>query len=242
MSKGTVLSVEDDASIQLVLQQYLEGDGYEFVAATSGQELKTKLKGLRPSVILLDLKLPDTDGISLIQAIRTDTQAPIIVLSGTSDTTEKIVCLELGADDYLTKPVEMRELSARIKAVLRRTQVEVPPSTVASPLTDDIAEKAALPFGTFVLDCNQFELFTERGQAVGITTGEYQLLETLARAPNRVLSREFLYSAIRAEDYDSFDRAIDIQIGRIRKKLGDSGKSLIKTVRGIGYMFTPPQN
>lgn len=238
MSKGTVLSVEDDASIQLVLQQYLEGDGYEFVAATSGQELKAKLTGLKPSVILLDLNLPDTDGISLIQSLRGETKAPIIVLSGTSDTTEKIVCLELGADDYLTKPVEMRELSARIKAVLRRTQTEVVPS--ASEGT--IAEKPPLPFGNFVLDCNQFELFTERGQAVGITTGEYQLLEALARAPNRVLSREFLYSAIRAEDYDSFDRAIDIQIGRIRKKLGNAGKNLIKTVRGVGYMFTPPQN
>lgn len=239
MSKGIVLSVDDDESIQIVLQQYLEADGYQFIAAGTGEELKARLQTLVPSVILLDLKLPDTDGISLIQAIRTDTQAPIIVLSGTSDTTEKIVCLELGADDYLTKPVEMRELSARIKAVLRRLQNPAAPTT-ANTAPPTPSDKPPLPFGEFLLDCNQFELFTPEGQSVGITTGEYQLIEALARAPNRVLSRDFLYTAIRAEDYDSFDRAIDIQIGRIRKKLGDSGMRLIKTVRGVGYMFTPP--
>jgi two-component system, OmpR family, response regulator len=242
MTKGIVLSVEDDESIQLVLRQYLEGDGYSFVSAGSGQELKARLQTVEPSVILLDLKLPDADGTSLIQSIRNESRAPIIVLSGTSDTTEKIVCLELGADDYLTKPVEMRELSARIKAVLRRSQSTGSDPGGANSVSATPADRPPLAFGRFQLDCNQFELFDANGAAIGITAGEFRLIEALAKAPNRVLSRDFLYTAIRAEDYDSYDRAIDIQIGRIRKKLGDDGKHLIKTVRGIGYMFTPPQS
>lgn len=236
MSKGIILSVDDDESIQLVLGNYLTEDGYTFVTAGDGAQLKSVLQNIAPTVILLDLKLPDTDGVNLIQSIRQQCSSPIIILSGTTDTMEKVVCLELGADDYLTKPVELRELSARIKALLRRAESgNSNQSAVVTPKT-----RPPLAFGTFQLDCNRFELFDSNGQAVGITIGEFQLLEALAQAPNRVLSRDFLYGITRGESYESYDRAVDIQVGRLRKKLGDAGKNLIKTVRGVGYMFTPP--
>lgn len=236
MNKGTVLSIDDDAGLQTVLRQYLEGESYAFIAAGNGQELLEKLDISAPDVILLDLVLPDTDGITLIPQIRAKTQVPIVVLSGKSDTTEKIICLEMGADDYMTKPFEMRELSARIKAALRRIQ----------PTADDIAMPAAdkqdqIEFGNFILDRNQFQLFNKDNDSLEITTGEFELLEALALAPNRVLSREHLFELTRDGEFDSYDRAIDIQIGRIRKKIGEDGLQIIKTVRGAGYMFCPPE-
>ena len=244
MSKGTILSVDDDLDFQVVLKNYLESDGYDVCAANTGQELRDQLTDVGADAILLDLVLPDADGISLITHIRSVTPAPIIVLSGKTDTTEKIVCLEMGADDYLTKPFEMRELTARIKAALRRTGAATP---AASPATGrgGAAEPAAqmhINFGSFVLDRNQLQLFDADGRSLNITTGEFQLFEALALAPNKVLTREYLFQLTRDDDYSSYDRAIDIQIGRIRKKLGKDGMNIIKTIRGAGYMFCPPRD
>ncbi len=238
MNKGIVLSVDDDENLQVVLGHYLEGEGYIVIVANSGAELAEKLEVVNSDVILLDLVLPDADGISLIPQIRAKTRAPIVVVSGKSDTTEKVVCLEMGADDYITKPFEMRELAARIKAALRRTQ---PPASNDISQDSGSEKKQKIEFAEFILDRNQFQLFNKNGQSCEITTGEFQLLEALVMAPNRALSREQLFELTRDAEYDSYDRAIDIQIGRIRKKLGTSGSSLIKTVRGIGYMFCPPQ-
>lgn len=237
MNKGIVLSVDDDKDLQIVLKQYLEGESYVVATASSGIEMNEKLDSVSADVILLDLVLPDTDGITLIPQIRAKTQIPIIVLSGKSDTTEKIVCLEMGADDYITKPFEMRELSARIKAAMRR--MEAPANTNVE--TQSSTEDKKIEFGEFVLDCNQFQLFRKDGQSLEITTGAFQLLEALVKAPNRALSREQLFELTRDGEFDSYDRSIDIQIGRIRKKLGESGADIIKTVRGVGYMFCPPQ-
>lgn len=234
MNKGIVLSVDDDERLQIVLKQYLEGEGYKVITASSGAQLSEKLDS-RSDVILLDLVLPDTDGISLISQIRTKSRTPIIVVSGKSDTMEKVVCLEMGADDYITKPFEMRELSARIKAALRRA-----PDPAANESVSVEDKKSKIEFGGFVLDRDQFQLFNAKGKSLELTTGEFQMLEALALAPNRALSRERLFEITRDSTYDSFDRAIDIQIGRIRKKLGANGDSLIKTVRGVGYMFCPP--
>ena len=238
MDKGIVLSVDDDAELQVVLKHYLEGEGYKVITANDGASLIEKLDGSGSNVILLDLGLPDTDGLTLIPRIRAQTEVPIVVVSGKSDTTEKIICLEMGADDYITKPFEMRELSARIKAALRRTQ---------APTNENFPDKTAnrikekIEFGDFILDRNQFQLFNKEHQSLDITTGEFQLLQALIMAPNRVLSREQLFELTRDGEFDSYDRAIDIQIGRIRKKLGDSGTTLIKTVRGAGYMYCPPE-
>ena len=234
MPKATVLSVDDDQGLQTVVTHYLSGEGYETLSATSGQQMLEVLKTNTPNIILLDLVLPDTDGISILAQMRGMQKIPVIVVSGKSDTTEKIVCLEMGADDYMTKPFEMRELSARIKAVLRRAE-DIPAShQPAAPEQDN-----QIRFANWVLDRSQFQLFDKKGNSADLTTGEYKLLEALVSAPHKVLSRERLFELTRESDYDSFDRAVDIQIGRLRKKLDDDPKEpqFIKTVRGVGYMF-----
>lgn len=235
MSKKTILSVDDDQNLQTVVQQYLEDDGYKFIGLTSFSEVIEKAGTLSYDLLLLDLVLPDGEGLSLISLIRAKSQAPIIVVSGKEETMEKIICLEMGADDYITKPFEMRELSARIKAVLRRGNDN-------PVLASDVAheERKAHPerirFNGWVLDRLQYELFTVDGHPQGLTTGEFQLLEVLVLSPKRVLSRERLFAITHKEKYDIYDRAIDIKIARLRKKLNDKG-TLIKTVRGIGYIF-----
>ena len=234
MPKATVLSVDDDQGLQTVVTHYLSGEGYEMLSAGSGKQMLEVLKDNTPNIILLDLVLPDTDGISILAQMRGMQKIPVIVVSGKSDTTEKIVCLEMGADDYMTKPFEMRELSARIKAVLRRSE-DVP----ASHQSAVPEQNNQLRFADWVLDRSQFQLFDKKGASADLTTGEYKLLEALADAANKVLSRERLFELTRESDYDSFDRAVDIQIGRLRKKLNDDPKEpqFIKTIRGVGYMF-----
>jgi len=236
MPKATILSVDDDEGLQTVVSHYLSGEGYAILSANSGKQLMDVLQSNTPNIILLDLVLPDTDGISLLAQLRTRPKIPVIVVSGKSDTTEKIVCLEMGADDYITKPFEMRELSARIKAVIRRSE-EVP--TGSGPVQAVQEQDDQIRFGEWILDRAQFQLFDKKKNSADLTTGEYKLLEALVSAPNKVLSRERLFELTRASDYDSFDRAVDIQIGRLRKKLNDDPKEpqFIKTVRGAGYMF-----
>lgn len=239
MSKATVLTVDDDANLQTVLTHYLESEGYGVSCASSGRELKEKLQVMTPHVVLLDLVLPDTDGFSLLGHIRSQYSYPIIVVSGKSDTTEKVVCLEMGADDYMTKPFEMRELSARIKAVLRRA-AEKEKATANAASLEEPADNVV--FGDWTLDRAKLQVFDQSGQSADLTTGEFKLLDTLIKAGSRVLSREFLFDVTREAGYDSYDRAVDIQIGRLRKKLNDDPKEsqYIKTVRGAGYMFIAP--
>lgn len=233
--KAVILSVDDDKNLQLVLREYLEEDGYKVLNAHSGRELEDRLKGDPFDVVLLDLMLPDSQGLGLIGKIRATTPAPIIIVSGKSDTTEKIVGLEMGADDYITKPFEMRELSARIRAVLRRSHNNETPTAAAAndPLGDIIA------FKEWKLDRTQYQAFDYKGRSLSLTTGEFKLLEALAVSSNRALTREHLFDLTREGKFDTYDRAIDIQIARIRKKLGDDTKNptLIKTVRGVGYML-----
>ena len=234
MPKATVLSVDDDEGLQTVVSHYLTGEGYNTLSARTGKQLMDILQDNTPNIILLDLVLPDTDGISLLAQLRTRVKGiPVIVVSGKSDTTEKIVCLEMGADDYMTKPFEMRELSARIKAVLRRSDDK--PATPAQEETSS----SQVRFGEWILDRAQFQLFDLNGASADLTTGEYKLLDAMVSAPNKVMTRERLFELTRESDYDSFDRAVDIQVGRLRKKLNDDPKEphYIKTVRGVGYMF-----
>lgn len=238
MFKARVLSVDDDSNLQTVVGHYLESEGYDVLSAESGESLKKILQSETPNIILLDLVLPDTDGLTLIGHLKTlPHKIPVIVVSGKSDTTEKIVCLEMGADDYITKPFEMRELSARIKAVLRRSEETAAGHSVPVEQAVD-----RVSFGPWVLDRSRLQIFDNKEQSADLTTGEFKLLDALVRAHNRVLSREKLFELTRENEYDSYDRAVDIQIGRLRKKLGDDPKSpqYIKTVRGAGYMFTAP--
>ena len=240
MPKATILSVDDDQGLQTVVTHYLTGEGYEMLSANSGKQLLDVLQDKTPHIILLDLVLPDTDGISILAQLRTTQKIPVIVVSGKSDTTEKIVCLEMGADDYLTKPFEMRELSARIKAVLRRGEEIASMSTQDNKAPQEQDGPSVIKFGPWVLDRLRYQLFDEKNNSADLTAGEFKLLEALVQSSNKVLSRERLFELTRDNDYDSYDRAVDIQIGRLRKKLQDDPKSpqYIKTVRGAGYMFT----
>lgn len=235
MQKGLILSVDDDENLQMVIKHYLEDDGYQVMTVGSAQGALDKIETAMPDIILLDLGLPDGEGLSLIPPFRSRTGARVIVVSGKSDTMEKVVCLEMGADDYMTKPFEMRELSARIKAVLRRIEPVNNNETGIGPKQLDKIE-----FGEgWTLTRTQYQLFTPDGVSAELTTGEFKLLEALVMAANRAVTRESLFDMTRTSDYDGFDRAIDIQVARLRKKLGDDTKSpkIIKTIRGVGYMF-----
>lgn len=235
MKKGTILSIDDDQNLQVVIGQYLEDDGYKVVTAPNVKKALETADTIPLDVILLDLVLPDGEGMSLIPQFQNKTKAAIIVVSGKSDTTEKIVCLEMGADDYMTKPFEMRELSARIKAVIRRMEAGNDDVPHTSPAKTDKIKFG----GGWCLDRAQYQLFNPDNVSADLTTGEFKLLEALILSANRALSREHLFELTREGEFDVYDRAIDIQIARLRKKLGDDPKSpsIIKTVRGIGYMF-----
>lgn len=230
-----MLIVDDDRDLQVVMRQYLEQQGYQLRFAQNGAEMMLALSAERPDIILLDLMLPDNDGLTLLSEIRSKKYAPVIVVSGKNEMADKVVGLEMGADDYLAKPFEMRELAARIKAVLRRVSESRAPADTQG--TDDAAKR--IGFNGWVLDRLQYQLFDAEGKPADLTSGEFKLLEALVLAPNRVLSREQLFELTREGEFDVYDRAIDTQIARIRKKLNDdpANPELIKTVRGIGYMF-----
>lgn len=234
MDKFHIMVVDDDPEVQKVVNKYLAEDGYTVYPALTGNESLSILSEKHVDLILLDMILPDTDGLKLMTEFRKTTPIPIIVVSGKGDATDKVVGLEMGADDYLTKPFHLRELSARIKSVLRRYSDLAPANeNRAAP-----KEKIIL-FGQWKMDCGKYEVSSENGVPVQLTSGEFQLLYTLLNSPGRVLKRDQLFEITRGVDYDTYDRAVDIQIGRLRKKLGDDPRSpsLIKTVRGVGYMF-----
>lgn len=234
MPKHKILVIDDDEALSFVVKTYLENDGYSIYPAHTGAEALDIQKNEKCDAILLDLGLPDLDGFSMIPRLKGISQCPIIVVSGKEDTTDKVVGLELGADDYITKPFEMRELSARVKAALRRNApVEVKVEKAEEQGSDRIH------FEDWILDRSQYQVFDMNGTAMDLTSGEFRLLEALIMAPNRVLNREQLFDLTREATFDGYDRAVDIQIGRIRKKFDDnpSNPRIIKTIRGIGYMF-----
>lgn len=233
MIKGTILTVDDDENLQFVIEQYLNDEGYKVLKANNVTSAHEFIGSTELDLILLDLGLPDGEGLTLITLFRSQSTVPIIVVSGKDDTMEKIVCIEMGADDYLTKPFEMRELSARIKAILRRIDDATPAEAVQK--SNQKTDKVNL--GNWILDRAQYQLFDLDENSTDLTTGEFLLLDALVSSNNRALSREFLFDQTRDGEFDAYDRAIDIQIARLRKKIHDDDNSIIKTVRGIGYMY-----
>lgn len=237
-NKNKVLFIDDDDGLQIVVGDYLEDNGFDVIGAQSGEEAKKAVKENQDfNVILLDLTLPDTQGFALLPEL-TASGAPVIIISGKTDTTEKIVGLEMGADDYITKPFEMRELYARIKAVMRR--MDKPAEAAPANETTDKKPAKKIQFKEFYMDPSQYQVFSGKGDSLDFTTGEYNLLEALASSPNHVLTREYLFDLTRDGKFDVYDRAIDIQIARIRKKLvpATGDKEIIKTIRGVGYMLS----
>jgi len=236
MEKRTIIVVEDDRTTAAVIQSGLEQNGYRVLCACNGAELLKLLEAHDVQTILLDLGLPDTDGLDLIVKAREHTSAPIIIVSGKDDLTDKIVGMEMGADDYVTKPFELKELLVRVKANVRRF-VDINASEKLSP--DEKKVPKRVKFGTWILDCNNHQIYNDGGTSGELTIGEYKLLETLVLSPKRVFARDRLFKLLRNDTYDGYDRALDVHIMRIRKKIGDKADSpsIIQTVRGVGYVL-----
>jgi two-component system, OmpR family, response regulator len=231
-----ILVVDDDAEIRDLVSEFLTRHGYTVRTARDSAEMDAAIANECPHLIILDLMLPGEDGLSICRRLAADGVAPIIMLSAMGEDTDRIVGLELGADDYLAKPCNPRELLARVRAQLRR-RTERP--TNPDQLT------AACEFAGWRLDLVRHELRSPRGVAVNLTSGEFALLRAFAEHPQRVLTRDQLLEFARGPNNDAFDRAIDVQLSRLRRKLAESGATdgaageLIRTIRHEGYMFVP---
>lgn len=232
-----ILVVDDDARIRQMLIRYFEDEGYRVSAAADGRGMREALQRSAIDIILLDLVLPGgEDGLMLARELRARSDVPIIMLTGRDDVVDRIVGLEVGADDYIAKPFHLREVLARLRTVLRRRQRQ------PGQVKDEVGE--VIRFNGWRLDPGRRQLLTEAGEEIALTTGEFDILVVLARHPGRVFSREMLMDLTRGRRLESFDRAIDAQIARLRKKVEQNPKlpALIKSVRGVGYVFTGKQN
>ena len=237
METVTVLVVDDVEGVRELLQDYLGDNGYSVLVAANGQSMRTVLMERTPHVVLLDIGLPGEDGLSLARFVREQFDIGIIMVSGAGETVDRIVGLEVGADDYLSKPFDLRELRARLKSVLRRYQRDPTPA----PQPADTQPGTRVPCGVATLDLESCQLFGADGHEIPVTAAEFELLKVFVERPNRPLSRDQLMTLTRNRDWDPFDRSIDIRIARLRKKVEidpDKPKA-IKTKRGIGYMYVP---
>ncbi|AYM84057.1 response regulator [Agrobacterium tumefaciens] len=224
-----LLVVDDDARVRDMLTRFFEGEGYRVSAAADGVQMKSHLRHNQVDAILLDLTLPGgQDGLDLVREIRPASDVPIIMLTGRDDVVDRILGIELGADDYIAKPFHLREVHARLKSVLRRRISGSPQQ-----------RHEIFRFEGMSLDVSCRTLLARDGRELDLTTGEFDMLVTFARHPGRVLTREFLMEETRARRLDTFDRSIDTQVARLRRKIEIDSKhpGIIKSVRGVGYVF-----
>ena len=222
----SVLIVEDDRNIQELLQLYLEKEGYAVTVASDGGQGLSKFRSIEPDLVLLDVMMPVMDGWAVCKAIRADSQTPIIMLTAKGETDDKVSGLKSGADDYVTKPFEMKELLARIEAVLRRTG--------NTPVQESARR---LSFDKMTIDMDAFELIID-GKKVDTPPKEMELLFYLASSPNRVYTRNQLLDEVWGFDYFGDSRTVDVHVKRLREKLeGVSEQWNLKTVWGVGYKF-----
>jgi len=226
-----VLIVDDDAEIRNLLREYLHENGYRVTVAADGKGLWTAMKTAQPDLIILDLMLPGDDGISLCRALRARSDVPIIMLTARGGDADRIVGLELGADDYVPKPFNPRELLARVKSVLRRAK-SLPPNLRRE-------EARAFRFAGWSLDVATRNLTSPEGVAIPLSGMEFRLLRIFLDHPNRVLTRDQLVELMMSREAGPFDRALDVQISRLRHRLGEDAKepAIIKTVRSQGYVL-----
>ncbi|MEM7403672.1 MAG: response regulator [Pseudomonadota bacterium] len=233
-SSAHILVVDDHREIRDAMQDYLSAHGYRVSTADGGPSMRKTLAGSAIDLIVLDIMMPGEDGLTLCRELRAKGDIPIILLTAVAEDTDRIVGLEMGADDYVTKPFNPRELLARIKVVLRRTHTLPPRSREPGGNADRVH------FAGWTLDLKSRALTGQDGAEVALSTGEYRLLAILVTHANRVLSRDQLLDLTQGRAARLFDRSIDNQVSRLRKKLepGEGPPKLIKTVRGGGYMFT----
>ena len=226
-----ILIVDDDPKLRDLLARYLGQEGFRVTAVGNAQEMDAALARSGFDLLVLDLMLPGEDGLSIARRLSASSRMPIVILSARGEDVDRIVGLEVGADDYLPKPFNPRELLARIRAVLRRH---------AGGNARDDAHDAYLSFAGFRLDLAARRLL-HGDQEVELTAGDFALLEVLAQHPNRVLTRDQLVDMIKGYDRSPFDRSIDVRVTRLRRKIEDDAvhPQFIRTVWGKGYMFTP---
>jgi len=233
MAQSTrVLIVEDDPDVRDSMAEYLASHGFEVDTAEGGDAMRAALARNVPQLVLLDLKLPGEDGLTLARSLRERHDLAIIMVTAADSVVDRVVGLEVGADDYIAKPFDLRELLARVKSVLRRAQPG-PGAAAGAAKTVRV--------GSFSLDLGAHRLLDAAGAEVPLTSMEFDLLRVFVEHPNRVLSRDQLLNLTRNREWEPFDRSIDIRIARLRRKLGEDPDQprLIKTVRGAGYCYVP---
>lgn len=241
-ARSRLLVVDDDPSVRSMLREYLEGHGFAVAEAASGGQMREQIEQELPDAVLLDIRLPGEDGLVLARYLREHYEVGIIMVTASGDVVDRVVGLELGADDYIAKPFDLRELLARLKSVLRRLQAKPPAGDKAAGAP---AQQQAPPrqrFGRCEVDLESRRMFELGGGEVTITAMEYELLAAFLANPNRVLTRDQLLLRTRNREWEPFDRSIDIRIGRLRRKVEpDPGGEprCIRTVRNAGYMFIP---
>lgn len=225
--KETILIVDDDVEIRKLLCEYLNRQGYRTISAADGKEMWAMLDKSRVDLIILDLMLPGDDGLVLCRNLRSHSQTPVIMLTARGEETERIIGLEMGADDYLAKPFNTRELLARIKSVLRRTN--------ALSTSETHQSAGSFLFNDWKLDTVTRNLISPDDVVISLSGGEYQLLHVFLTHPNRVLSRDQLLDLSHGREMQPFDRSIDVMVSRLRRSLQDT--TMIQTVRNEGYIF-----
>lgn len=231
-----LLIVDDDVEVLDLLQKFLRQHGYEVDVASDGNGLWQALERRVPDLVILDVMLPGDSGLVLCQRLRAEHKVAVIMLTAMGELSDRVVGLELGADDYLTKPFAARELLARVRAVLRRAG-ETENSPVANP-------RSVLEFAGWQLEVLRRELRSPQGVLIPLSNGEFELLLVFAEHPRRVLSRQQLLDLARGEAHEAYDRSIDVQVSRLRRKLetDDGTEPLIRTLRNVGYLFTATVN
>ncbi len=229
-----ILVVEDDHRLAALIRDYLQQQDFEVMIQERGDTAPERILAERPDLLILDLMLPGRDGLSVCQQIRADFSGPILILTAREDDMDQVAGLEMGADDYVKKPVEPRVLLARIRALLRRFETPAPatPASDEDPLPDEIQ------FGALIIN-RASHAVSLAGQEVILTTTEFELLYVLAANAGKVLHRKSLYADLRGIEYDGLDRAMDVTVSRLRRKLGDDANTpkRIKTIWGQGYLF-----
>lgn len=242
-SASHIAVLDDEIDITQLLANYLQSHGFRVTQLHNGPSLMALMDSDPADLVLLDLGLPGEDGFSIARRMRENWRCGLVIVTGRGDAVDKVVGLEVGADDYVTKPFDLRELVARVKAVLRRLAPgDVPAVPAAAPASFAPGTFDRLRFAGWQLDLAARSLTNPQGQNVPLTGGEFDLLCAFARHPGRVLSRDFLLEQTRGREAAPFDRTIDVQVGRLRKKIeaDPDDPQIVKSVRGAGYILVPP--
>ncbi|TYL88289.1 response regulator [Bradyrhizobium rifense] len=234
-----IMIVDDEAPAREMVGDYLKMHGFTVTLCDGGKSLRTAIDGSMPDLVVLDLNMPEEDGLSIIRDLKSRINVPVIMLTATASPIDRVVGLELGADDYVAKPCELRELMARIRSVLRRSAPAKAASAETAPAKSD--KDQLVRFGTKWLDLEAQALRDDEGNEHPLTASEFGLLKVFAANPKRVLSRERLLELANARDAEAFDRAVDLRIMRIRRKIepDPTKPAVIRTIRGGGYLFSP---